>query len=146
MTILTIWDVPEAAKWYAFNTYYALIGMNGVVYNFANESLRHNDAERGVVIVFMNLAAQATKAWSGNLLFQTVEAPQFRKGYASCAVFAAVMIAWTWVVKFFAARQEHQRAVRKANTSDTVLEFDQSTEGNAKETREKVVVRSTDSV
>ena len=80
MVILTIWKVPEAAKWLAFNSTYTQVAMSIVVYGWANDILRYIVTERSVIIVFMNLFAQSTTAWTGILVFPAVEAPRFLKG------------------------------------------------------------------
>jgi hypothetical protein len=107
MVILAIWDVPEAAKWFAFNSTYTQVAMSSVLYGWANDILRHDDAERSVILVFVNLFAQSTTAWTGILVFPTVEAPRFLKGWIFCAVNSFVLIVFTYfVVRPFARREE----------------------------------------
>ena len=100
MVILAIWDVPEAAKWFAFNSIYTQVAMSSVLYGWSNEILRHNAAERSFTLVFMNLIAQSTTAWTGVLVFKTVEAPRFLKGWTFCAVCSFLLVVFTlWLRK-----------------------------------------------
>jgi hypothetical protein len=109
MVILAIWKVPEAAKWFAFNSAYTQVAMSSVLYGWANDILRHNATERSVIIVFMNLFAQSTTAWTGILVFPTVEAPRFLKGWSFCAVNSFVLIAFTYAVVRPLARREEKK-------------------------------------
>ncbi|CZT42532.1 related to permease of the major facilitator superfamily [Rhynchosporium secalis] len=109
MVILAIWDVPEAAKWFAFNSAYTQVAMSSVLYGWANHILRHDSAKRSFVIVFMNLFAQSTTAWTGILVFPTVEAPRFLKGWSFCATNSLALIAFTWLIIRPLARKEERK-------------------------------------
>jgi hypothetical protein len=80
-----------------------------VLYGWANDILRHNATERSVIIVFMNLFAQSTTAWTGILVFPTVEAPRFLKGWTFCAVNSFVLILFTYAVIRPLARREERK-------------------------------------
>ncbi|RDW64660.1 retrograde regulation protein 2-1 [Coleophoma cylindrospora] len=118
MTILAIWDVPEGAKWFAFNTTYTQVAMSSVLYGWANNILRHNTRERSVILCFMNLFAQSTTAWTGILVFPTVEGPRFLKGWTFCAVNSFVLVIFTYAVVRPMARREE----RKMAPSPEILE------------------------
>ncbi|CZS95252.1 related to permease of the major facilitator superfamily [Rhynchosporium agropyri] len=109
MVILAVWDVPEAAKWFAFNSAYTQVAMSSVLYGWANHILRHDSAKRSFVIVFMNLFAQSTTAWTGILVFPTVEAPRFLKGWSFCATNSLALIAFTWLIIRPLARKEERK-------------------------------------
>lgn len=81
LIILTIWDVPEAAKWFAFSTNYANVAVSSVLYGWANIILRHNVEERALTLIMMTAIATSTNAWIPLLVFPTVESPRFPKGY-----------------------------------------------------------------
>jgi hypothetical protein len=98
MIILATWEVPESAKWFAFNSAYIQVAMSSVLYGWANDILRHNTAERSFVLVFMNLVAQSTTAWTGILAFPTKEGPRFLKGWTFAAVCSSLLVAFTYAV------------------------------------------------
>lgn len=109
MVILAVWDVPESAKWFAFNSTYTQVAMSSVLYGWSNDILRHNAAERSFILVFMNLVAQSTTAWTGVLVFKTVEAPRFLKGWTFCAVCSFLLVAFTYGVIAPLARREERK-------------------------------------
>ncbi|KAH7370098.1 retrograde regulation protein 2 [Rhexocercosporidium sp. MPI-PUGE-AT-0058] len=119
MVILAVWDVPEAAKWFAFNSAYTQVAMSSVLYGWANHILRHDSTQRSVIIVFMNLFAQSTTAWTGILVFPTVEAPRFLKGWCFCATNSLILIAFTWLVIRPLARRE-ERKFLAAGSEETI--------------------------
>jgi sugar phosphate permease len=99
LIILSIWNVPESAKWFAFMTTYSAVAMSSVLYGWINSQLSYSPAERSVALVFANLLAQSTTAWTPLLVFKTVEAPRFKKGWpfvlanAVCLIITAHLIA-----------------------------------------------------
>ena len=98
MIILAVWNVPESAKWVAFNLYYFQVAMSSVLYGWANDIMRHDIQERAVVLTFMNLVAQSTTAWTPLLVFKTVEAPRFLKGWTFTGVSSFLTVIFTWAV------------------------------------------------
>jgi hypothetical protein len=109
MVILAVWTVPEGAKWFAFNITYTQVAMSSVLYGWSNEMLRHNTQARSVILVFMNLFAQSTTAWTGVLVFKTVEAPRFLKGWTFCAINSFLLIVFTYAVVGPLARREERK-------------------------------------
>lgn len=107
LLILVIWNVPESAKWFAFNTNYACVAMSSVLYGWANDILKHDVDERATTLIVMNTIAQSTTAWTYLLTFPTSEAPRFPKGYPFTLAMSLALIAFTWVVKYLHDRQEY---------------------------------------
>ncbi|KAF7190475.1 putative transporter SEO1 [Pseudocercospora fuligena] len=118
LIILIVWNVPEAAKWFAFNTTYSSVAMSSVLYGWANDILKHDDDERAFTLIIMNTIAQSTTAWTPLLVYKTVEAPRFLKGYSFTAAFAVLLIASSWVVRYLHARQEKQYAIQGEHSVD----------------------------
>lgn len=125
MTILAVWKVPEGAKWFAFNSAYTQVAMSSVLYGWANDILRHNAAERSFTIVFMNLLAQSTTAWTGVLVFKTVEAPRFLKGWTFCAINSFLLVVFTYTVVRTLANREERLFGSDGRTGEPV-EFEES--------------------
>ncbi|KAF7562606.1 hypothetical protein G7046_g1512 [Stylonectria norvegica] len=80
--ILIVWKVPEPALWFAFMTIYSSVAMSSVLYGWINSQLRASPAERAFTLVLVNTISQSTTAWTPLLVFKTVEAPRFTKGYS----------------------------------------------------------------
>ncbi|KIY00669.1 uncharacterized protein Z520_03334 [Fonsecaea multimorphosa CBS 102226] len=100
LIILTVWNVPESALWFAFMTTYSAVAMSSVLYGWVNTQLRYSPAERAFTLVLINTISQSTTAWTPLLVFKTVEAPRFVKGYpfvlgnAICLILFAHWISW----------------------------------------------------
>jgi hypothetical protein len=107
MTILVVWNVPESAKWFAFNIYFFDIAMSSVLYGWANDILRHNKQQRAIALVVMNTAPTVIRAWIGLLVFKTVESPRFTKGYSFCLANSICLIGWTLLVRRLYIKDEY---------------------------------------
>jgi hypothetical protein len=106
LIILTIWDVPESAKWFAFSTNYASVAVSSVLYGWANTILRHNVEERALTLILMTAIATSTNAWVPLLVFPTVEAPRFPRGYPYAAANVVCLVIMTQVVRILYNREE----------------------------------------
>ncbi|RSM14897.1 hypothetical protein CEP52_001035 [Fusarium oligoseptatum] len=82
LIILVVWRVPEAALWFAFSTIYSAYSMSSVFHGWVNTQLRASPAERSFTLVLINAISQSSTAWTPLLVFKTVEAPRFPKGFA----------------------------------------------------------------
>lgn len=144
MTILAVWNVPEAAKWFAFNTTYFQVAMSSVLYGWANDILRHNATERSVILVFINLFAQSTTAWTSVLVFPTVEAPRFLKGWTFCAVNSFLLIVFTWAVVRPLARREERKFAEESDNEvfgeNREATSEDGDKGGSKDSHDVVVV------
>ncbi|KUI56672.1 putative transporter SEO1 [Cytospora mali] len=98
MVILAIWDVPEAAKWYAFSVMYSAVAVSSVLYGWANVILKDNIEERALTLVLMTAIATSTNAWIPLLVYPTVESPRFPKGYVYSSVMIVCLVVMTWIV------------------------------------------------
>ncbi|EOD49213.1 putative mfs transporter protein [Neofusicoccum parvum UCRNP2] len=58
LIILSVWNVPESALWFAFNTMYSAVALSSVLYGWANDILRHHPDERSFMLIAMNAISQ----------------------------------------------------------------------------------------
>lgn len=107
LIILTIWKVPESAKWFAFSTNYASVAVSSVLYGWANIILRHNVEERALTLILMTAIATSTNAWIPLLVYPTVEAPRFPKGYPYSAANVICLILMTQIVRVIYNKEEY---------------------------------------
>ncbi|EXJ79037.1 hypothetical protein A1O3_08538 [Capronia epimyces CBS 606.96] len=120
MIILTIWNVPEAALWVAFNLLYAQFGMSSVFYGWVNDILRNDTQERAFTLIIVNAVSQSTTAWIPLFTFPTKEAPSFPKGYPFALAMSAVLILFTiFVIKPLHKRQERKIALQISSESES---------------------------
>ncbi|KAF4774217.1 hypothetical protein HER10_EVM0010249 [Colletotrichum scovillei] len=117
LVILAIWNVPEAAKWYAFSTTYSAVAVSSVLYGWANIILKHNIEERALTLILMTAIATSTNAWIPLFVYPTVEAPRFPKGYVYSAVMVVLLVIMTQVVRILLGSHGEKR-IRKAQNSD----------------------------
>jgi len=108
--LLAVWNIPERAKWFAFCIQYFGWAMAPVLYSWQGDICRRNLKERNVVLVTMNILAQQSTAWTSVLVWKTVEAPRFLKGFSFTATSAVVLSMWTMLVLWFYKREERQNA------------------------------------
>lgn len=106
LIILTIWDVPEPAKWFAFSTIYSSVAMSSVLHGWVNTQLRASPAERSFTLVLINAISQSSTAWTPLLVFPTVEAPRYRKGFAFTLGSSVLLIIATHILRVYVKRRE----------------------------------------
>lgn len=113
--ILAVWYVPEGAKWFAFILQYTGWAMAPVLYSWMNDICREDPQYRAIVLVIMNIMAQTSVSWISVLVWKTVEAPRYLKGFTFTACSAFCLTLWTFVVLYLYKRQEKEFA-EKNNT------------------------------
>lgn len=106
LLILTVWYVPEPALWFAFSTIYASMSLSSVFHGWVNTLLRASPAERAFTLVLINAISQSSTAWTPLLVFPTVEAPRFPKGFAFCLAMAIALIGATHALRVYFSRKE----------------------------------------
>ncbi|KAF1943939.1 MFS general substrate transporter [Clathrospora elynae] len=106
LLILTVWQVPEPALWFAFMTTYSAVAMSSVLYGWINSQLSSSPAERSVALVLANALSQSTTAWTPLLTFKTVEAPRFQKGYPFVLANAICLILLAHIINFYVKRNK----------------------------------------
>lgn len=106
LVVLVAWDVPEPALWFAFATTYSAVAMSSVLYGWVNHQLRGSPAERAFALVLVNAVSQSTTAWTPILVFPTVEAPRFTKGYSFVLGNAICLVVLAHVIRVLLKREE----------------------------------------
>lgn len=100
LAILAIWDVPEAAKWFAYSVTYSAVAVSSVLYGWANIIMRENVEERAVTLILMTAIATSTQAWVPLLVYPTVSGPRFPRGYIYSASMTMLLVIMTQVIRF----------------------------------------------
>ncbi|KAK7416066.1 MFS transporter (Seo1) [Neonectria magnoliae] len=133
LVILAIWDVPEAAKWFAFSVTFSAVAVSSVLYGWANTILRHNNEERAITLILMTAIATSTTAWIPLFTYPTVEAPRFPKGYVYSAVIVVLLVAMTQVIRILFGSHGEKVPVPNLVVEDDSAELSES--GSPQETR-----------
>lgn len=98
LVILAAWNVPEAAKWFAFSVSYSAVAVSSVLYGWANIILKDNIEERALTLVLMTAIATSTNAWIPLFVYPTVESPRFPKGYVYSACMVVCLVTMTHII------------------------------------------------
>lgn len=100
LVILAVWNVPEAAKWFAFSVSYSAVAVSSVLYGWANIILKDNIEERALTLVLMTAIATSTNAWIPLFVYPTVESPRFPKGYVYSACMVVCLVTMTHTISY----------------------------------------------
>lgn len=69
------------------------------LYSWAHEVCTEDNEERAIVVASMNEMAYVLQAWLPLLVWQQVDAPQYRKGYITITFLSAALIATGFITK-----------------------------------------------
>lgn len=111
--LLAAWEIPNGAKWLAWCLQYFGWAMAPVLYSWQNDICRKDVRKRAVILVVMNILAQASTAWMAVIVWKTVESPRFLKGYTFTACCAFSLSLWTFVVLWFYKKDEKKSAAER---------------------------------
>ncbi|KAK1148123.1 hypothetical protein N8T08_010762 [Aspergillus melleus] len=110
---LAIWDIPEGWRWACFIMCGAGFGLSGLCMAWAHEICSDDNEERALVVGSMNEMAYVFQAWLPQVVWQQVDAPQYRKGYIAVTIISTIMIATALATRTLHHRENAQRALRK---------------------------------
>ena len=108
--ILSVWNLDERGKWYAFCVSFFAWAAAPTLYSWQNDICRRDAQKRAVVLVWMNMFAQASTAWMAVIVWKTEEAPQFPKGFPWTAANAFMFGVWAIVILALYKHQEKKYA------------------------------------
>lgn len=140
-----IWNIPEAAKWVAYCNYGWYHGISGILHGWINNLLRDSPEMRSFTLVFINMIAQSSTAWSSVLAFPTKEAPRFLKGYSFSFTASVLLVLGSHLLNMHVRKEtkrEQLRLVREdSNTgSNTGSNTDSNTDVKIEQVTVQVVM------
>lgn len=92
LTILTIWHVPEGAKWFAYAIQYSSVSVSSVLFGWVNVLLRDNPEERALYLILITTIANSFVAWIPLLTYPTSKAPRYPHGYGFSLAMCILMV------------------------------------------------------
>ncbi|KAK3201112.1 hypothetical protein GRF29_213g1081104 [Pseudopithomyces chartarum] len=122
---LAIWNIPLKWKWACFSLAGISGSISGICMAWAHEICTHDNEERAIVIGTMNEMAYVLQAWLPLIVWQQVEAPEYRKGYITVSCLSFMMIVTALVIRVLHARelmQGKREDVSDGSLSDLVGE------------------------
>lgn len=149
--ILAVWEVPESAKWFAWCLQYFGWAMAPVLYSWQNDICRRDQQKRAIILILMNCFAQTTTAFMSVLVWKTVEAPRYLKGYTFTACSGFALCLWTFIVLYFYKKNERKHSLENgiylynsANPDDVPEAIQNKESGEASDDKESIKVNNVD--
>ncbi|KAB8233988.1 putative FAD dependent oxidoreductase [Aspergillus alliaceus] len=103
---LAVWDIPTGWKWTCFILAGAGYGLSGLCMAWAHEICSEDNEERSLVIGSMNEMAYVFQAWLPQVVWQQIDAPQYRKGYIAVTILSVILIGTTVVIRELDLREQ----------------------------------------
>ncbi|KAL3433094.1 major facilitator superfamily domain-containing protein [Aspergillus tetrazonus] len=98
-TSLAVWDIPEGWKWTCYIMSGAGYGLSGLCMAWAHEICSDDNEERALVVGSMNEMAYVFQAWLPQVVWQQIDAPQYRKGFITGTVMSVLLIIFTLSIR-----------------------------------------------
>ncbi|OQE20131.1 hypothetical protein PENFLA_c017G06053 [Penicillium flavigenum] len=119
---LAVWDIPMGWKWTCYIISGAGYGLSGLLMAWAHEICSEDNEERSLVIGSMNEMAYVFQAWLPLVVWQQVDAPEYRKGFIAVTVLSVSLIISTFGVRFLHKREKLRKGIqsREAETEDSL--------------------------
>lgn len=142
--ILAVWNVPEGAKWFAFMLQYFGWAMISVVFGWMADSTRSTPQQRAIITISLNMFGQASTAFTSVLVWKTVEAPRFLKGFSFTATSAFCIIPVSLIILYLYKRDERSRAAENGILLYNSALGDEIPNGSEQNKGEKTALSSED--
>ena len=107
---LSVWDIPRGWHWACYILAGCGGGISGLCMAWAHEICSDDNEERAIVIASMNEMAYVMQAWLPLVVWQQVEAPEYRKGFITTTFLSAGMIATAFIIRKLWKREQRQKA------------------------------------
>jgi ACS family pantothenate transporter-like MFS transporter len=104
-TSLAIWDIPIKWKWACYVLSGFGGGLSGLCFAWAHEICTHDNEERAIVVAAMNEMAYVLQAWLPLIVWQQVEAPNYRKGFITVTCLSGALIVTAFTIRLLHARE-----------------------------------------
>ncbi|GLA89020.1 hypothetical protein AtubIFM56815_003489 [Aspergillus tubingensis] len=93
----SVWNIPTGWKWTCYILSGAGYGLSGLCMAWAHEICTDDNEERALVVGSMNEMAYVFQAWLPLVVWQQVDAPQYRKGFITVTIMSVILIISTVV-------------------------------------------------
>ncbi|KAM3523112.1 hypothetical protein NHJ13051_005292 [Beauveria bassiana] len=111
-TSLAIWNIPVAWKWACFILAGSSSGISGLIYAWMHEICSRDNEERALVAASMNEMGHVFQTWLPLLIWQQVEAPEYRKGCLASIAIAIAMMGTAMTIRHLQRIETASRRVR----------------------------------
>ncbi|KAJ5736905.1 major facilitator superfamily domain-containing protein [Penicillium malachiteum] len=115
---LAAWDINIGWKWTCFFLGGLPNGLGALIMAWATEICGGDNEERAVVIATMNTMGEAVSAWLPLIIWKTVDAPRYHKGFMTMIFIALALIAMTLVTRFLHQREKMKKERNESSDLD----------------------------
>ena len=105
---LAIWTIPEGWRWACFYLAGSGFGLSGLCMAWAHEICADDNEERAIVVASMNEMAYVLQAWLPLIVWQQIDAPEYRKGYITVTCLSVMLIVTAFVLRYLHRKQTRQ--------------------------------------
>ncbi|CEJ57996.1 Putative Pantothenate transporter [Penicillium brasilianum] len=116
---LAVWDIPIGWKWTCYIISGAGYGLSGLCMAWAHEICSKDNEERALVIGSMNEMAYVLQAWLPLIVWQQVEAPEYRKGFITVSCLSLLLIITTFVIRNLAHKESRREKASNSQAQET---------------------------
>lgn len=116
--VLAIWNVPDGLKYTAYYLMWTCSGVPGIYYAWYPDLIPHDHEMRGFVIACSNMFSYIQSIWYTIVVWKTVDAPRFHKGFIAASVLGVALVFFTLVVRFLELRTARKWVKEHQGTSD----------------------------
>jgi hypothetical protein len=112
---LSIWNIAEGWKWACYYLIGFGGGLSGLWFAWCHEICADDNEERALVAATMNEMAYVCQAWLPLIVWQQVDAPQYRKGFITVACISVLLMATAMTTRKL-HKDQIKRYTSKAST------------------------------
>ncbi|KAL5355530.1 major facilitator superfamily domain-containing protein [Aspergillus floccosus] len=105
---LAVWDIPTGWRWTCYIICGAGFGLSGLCMAWAHEICSKDNEERALVVGSMNEMAYVFQAWLPLIVWQQIDAPQYRKGFITVTIMSVILIATTLTIRVLQHKEDSQ--------------------------------------
>ncbi|KAJ5334440.1 hypothetical protein N7452_006843 [Penicillium brevicompactum] len=115
---LAVWNIPPGWKWTCYIISGAGYGLSGLLMAWAHEICSDDNEERSLVIGSMNELAYVFQAWLPLIVWQQVDAPEYRKGFITVTVLSILLIIFTFLVRSLHKKEKSNTRKNEAHDAE----------------------------
>ena len=106
--VLVVWNVPTGLKYTAYYLLWSCAGVPGIYYAWYSDLIPHDHEMRGFVIAASNMFSYIQSIWFTDVVWRTVDAPKFHKGFIAASVLGFALIIFTIFVRILEVRMKRR--------------------------------------
>lgn len=122
--ILSIWDVPQSAKWFAFLSAYWSWSPSPVMNPMFADFYRKDNNSKSIAYMLPYFIGMVFYVWISKLIWPTVDSPKFPKGFSTCAGLSVGAIIFLMILFVLYKKKEKNDALENG-----IYLYNSATEG-----------------